>query len=237
MNSRVLMVVMIATTQIAAAPASDPKALRILAECQAATGGPALDRPDAFRETGTMTRDGKAGSYETFGDLRSLRSSSSQTFDGKTRRAGFDGQASWRVGADGAVNVAADDQTLRGERLGTYLTLSGYLYPKRFPATFRYIGRRVASGRAYDVVSATPEQADSVQLWIDAKTHRLAHLEASSDGQSIVGDVSDYRLVAGTWVGFALRIVQGGHEVRLRLSSFSYIPRKEALFRGPATDR
>jgi hypothetical protein len=111
------------------------------------------------------------------------------------------------------------------------------LYPNRFPATFRYIGRRVACGRTYDVVSATPEQADSVQLWIDEKTHRVAHLEANSDGQSIVGDVADYRLVAGTWVGFDLRVVQGGHEVRLRLSGFTYIPREEALFRRPATDR
>lgn len=235
MNSRVLMVVAVAASQIAAAPASDPKALRIVAECKAAMGGPALDRPDAFRETGTMIRDGKTGAYETFGDLRSLRSSSSQTFDGKTRRAGFDGQASWQVGPDGAVKDATDEPTLRGERLGTYLTLSGYLYPMRFPATFRYIGRRDASGRVYDVVSATPEKADSVQLWIDAKTHRVAHLEATSDGQSIVGDVTEYRQVAGTWVGFALRVVQGGHEVRLRLSGFSYIPRDEALFRGPAT--
>jgi hypothetical protein len=40
-----------------------------MAECKAAMGGPALDRPDAFRETGTMIRDSKAGTYETFGDL------------------------------------------------------------------------------------------------------------------------------------------------------------------------
>ena len=237
MNIRVLMIVAVASAQIGAAPASDPKALRIMAACKAATGGPALDRPDAFRETGTMIRDGKAGTYETFGDLGSLRSSSAQTFDGKTRRAGFDGRASWQVGPDGVANVATDEPTLRGERLGTYLTLSGYLYPRRFPATFHYIGRRATAGRVYDVVSVTPEKADSVQLWIDARTHRVAHLEADAGGRSIVGDVTDYRLVSGTWVGFALRIVQGGHEVRLRLSSFAYVHRDETLFRAPATDR
>lgn len=237
MNSRALMIVAVAAAQIGAAPPSDPTALRIMAECKAATGGPALDRPEAFHETGTIIRDGKVGTYETFGDLRSLRSSSSQTFDGKTRRAGFDGQVSWQVGPDGAAKVSTDDPTLRGERFGTYLTLSGYLYPKRFPATFRYVGRRTASGRVYDVVSVTPEKADSVQLWVDARTHRVAHLEANSGGQSIVGDVTDYRRVAGTWVGYALRVVQGGHEVRLRLSSFKYVPRDEALFHRPATGR
>ena len=237
MNNRVLMMVAVAAAQIAAAPASDPKALRIMAECKAATGGPALDRPEAFHETGTITRDGKIGTYETFGDLGSLRSSSSQTFDGKTRRAGFDGRASWQVGPDGAVRVATDEPTLRSERLGTYLTLSGYLYPKRFPATFRYVGRRTASGRAYDIVSATPENADSVALWIDAKTHRVGHMEARTGGESVVGDVTDYRRVAGSWVGYALRVVQGGHEVRLRLAGFKYVPRDETLLRRPAADR
>jgi len=213
---------------------AEAKATRLMADCKRAMGGPAVDAPEAFHERGVMTRDGRSGAYETYGDLRGLRSAGSQTFGGETRWAGFDGGAYWRAGPDGAVAKATDEQTLRGERLGTYLTLSGYLYPDRFPATFRYEGRRRTHGAEFDLVRVTPKDADSVQLWLDARSHRLAHLEASAGREKVGADVSDYRRVAGTWVGYALDVTDNGHKVSLRLTDFDYVPLNKAQLSPPA---
>jgi hypothetical protein len=216
-----------------ASAASDARALELIAAAKQATGGANLDRPQMFHERGVMTRDGKQGAYETYGDLWTLRSHGTQTFDGKTSGGGFDGQVSWHSGPGGTVQTATDAPTLRGERLGTYLTLSGFFYPDRFPAELHDLGRQQRAGRSYDVVSVTPKDADSADLWFDAATHRLGHIEATAGGSSVAGDVGDYRLVDGTWVGFSLDMVDGGHSVRLRLESFVYEPKDEAKLAMP----
>lgn len=218
---------------VSAVNGAEAKALELMAACKRATGGSALDKPDAFHEHGVMIRDGQSGSYDTFGDMRSLRSAGSQTFSGKTRWGGFDGESSWHAGPDGKVAKSADPQVLKGERMGTYLTLSGYLYPERFAANFRYQGRRQLHGHAYDVVLVTPKDADSAELWLDVRTHRLAHLEASAGGEKVVGDITDYRNVAGTWVGFALDMTDNGRKLSLRLASLDYIPLDEAHLSPP----
>jgi hypothetical protein len=216
-----------------AAGGSDPRALELMAQLKAATGGPALDRPQAFHERGVMTRDGHEGTYETFGDLVGFRTSSANTFAGRVRRGGFDGRASWSVGPDGTVKVATDEPTLKGERLGTYLTLSGYLYPDRFPASFRYLGHRDADGRGFEVVAATPEGGQTAELWLDGQTHRLARVKIADGEGAMDGEVGDWRQVDGTWVGYSLTIRQGGHEMRLQLTEFGYVPREETLFEAP----
>ena len=216
-----------------ASAASDPMALDVIAAAKEATGGPALDKPQMFHERGVMTRDGKAGTYETYGDLTTLRSRGTRSFDGQTVGGGFDGQVAWRLMPDGSVQTVTDAATLRGERLGTWLTVSGYLYPNRFPAEFRYLGRRTHDGHSYEVVAATPKDADSADLWFDAETHRLGHIEATAAGSTVVGDVGDYRLVDGTWVGFALNMVDSGHQIRLKLESFVYEPKDETRLAMP----
>ena len=216
-----------------AAAASDPIALDVIAAARAATGGAALDKPQMFRERGVITRDGKTGTYETYGDLTALRSQGTRTFDGQTVGGGFDGQVAWRLMPDGSVQTVTDAAALRGERLGTWLTLSGYLYPDRFPAEFRYLGRRTHEGHSYEVVAATPADADSVDLWFDAETHRLGHIEATAGGSTVVGDVGDYRLVDGIWIGFSLNMIDDGHAVRLKLESFAYAPRDESQLAMP----
>jgi hypothetical protein len=222
-------------TAAAAAVPSDPEALRLMQLCRVASGGNALDLPEAFRETGTIAQDnGPPGPYETFGDLHALRSASRRTVDGKVRSAGFDGSLPWYADGDGGTATATAPPILRGERLGTWLTLSGYLHPDRFPASFRYLGRRQLRGRSYDIVLATPTDADSAQLWLDRATHRLAHIDSSTEGDRIVGDASDYRLVSGTWVAFALDINQAGHLTHLRIGTFTYIPLSQAHLTPPA---
>src|SRR5262245_15842444 len=71
---------------------------RLMAELRDASGGAALDAQAAFHETGTVVVGGQTTTYETWGDLRSLRWSGSHTIGGQTTTSGFDGQAVWRIG-------------------------------------------------------------------------------------------------------------------------------------------
>ena len=168
--SAIVLAIAAATADAQARP---DKAMMLIQELKAASGGAALDRPDGFHESGTVTRDGKAGVYEYWGDLRMLRSTGSHTIAGKTSIGGFDGKQAWSVDPNGKVLIDATPKGVRGARLGTYISIGGFYYPDRFPASFAYKGRHRHGGAVYDVVSVTPKDADSAELWLDAKTHRL----------------------------------------------------------------
>ncbi len=217
----------------AAPAASDPVALKLIAACKAASGGAALDRPAAFHETGTILRDGHAGTYEMYADLHALRTAGIHTLDGKVGGGGFDGRAAWHIGPDGKVAVSSDPGELADERMGAYITLGGYFYPDRFPATFRYLGRKAAGGRRFDVVEVTPDQASSADLWLDLRTHRVARLSAGSDGDKLDAEVLAYRVVAGTWIGFKNRQAEGQHRMVQTLATYDYEPLDPARFNPP----
>lgn len=213
--------------------ASDPVALRLIAQCKAASGGAALDRPAAFHETGTIIRDGHAGTYEMYADLHALRTAGIHTLDGAVAGGGFDGTAAWHIGPDGKVIVSHDPAELADERSGAYITIGGYFYPDRFPATFRYLGRKAAGGKRFDVVEVTPAQASPVSLWLDLRTHRLARLSMGSGGDKLDGEVLAYRVVAGTWIGFKNRQAEGDHRMIQTLATYDYVPLDPARFNPP----
>ncbi|HEX3916710.1 MAG TPA: hypothetical protein VHW60_05180 [Caulobacteraceae bacterium] len=215
------------------AEASDAQALRLMHECKAATGGAALDQPEAFRETGTITQDGQSSTYVTYVDLHALRSETERMVGSRPLRGGFDRTSSWRVSAAGQVQRQTGAAAVRGDLLGAWLTVSGYLYLERFPTTYRYLGRRSAAAGLYDLVEASPANADSIQLWLDARTHRLAHVDAISEGEHLTGDLGDYREIAGTWVAYSLDITQADQKISLRLASLTYIPLADAPIAPP----
>lgn len=212
---------------------SSDKAANLVRELKEASGGAALDRPDGFHETGTLVRDGRAGVYEYWGDLRTLRSLGSHTIAGQTSIGGFDGQQAWSVDPNGKVLIDASPKGLRAARLGTYVSIGGYFYPDRFPAAFAYLGRRRHDRTAYDVIAVTPKDGDTADLWLDAKSHRLMRISVLADGVESSGDILRYQVVDGTWIGFALRQNEGQHQMTQQLTAYVYGPVDAARFSPP----
>jgi hypothetical protein len=208
-------------------------ALKLMAECKAASGGAALDRPVAFHETGTIVRDGKAGTYEMYADLHTLRTAGIHTLDGKVGGGGYDGTSTWNIGPDGKVIVSTDPTNLAEERSGAYITIGGYFYPDRFPATFHYAGRRKAGGQSYDVVEVTPDLASPVSLWLDVRTHRVERLSITTDTQ-FAGEVLRYRVVDGTWIAFKNRQNEGDHTMVQTLATYDYVALDPSRFTPPS---
>jgi hypothetical protein len=215
----------------AQAPAD--RASRLIQQLKDASGGPALDKPDGFHESGTLVRDGKPGTYEYWGDLHALRSAGSHTVAGIAGMGGFDGQAAWTVDMSGKVFVDASPKAVRAARLGAYVSIGGYFHPDRFPARFAYLGRRRHAGAAYDVVAVTPKDADTAALWLDAKTHRLMRISATADGVESDGDILRYQVVDGAWIGFSLSQTEGPHQMTQQLEHYVYGPVDAARFSPP----
>ncbi len=216
----------------AAPEASDSVALKFMAKCKAASGGASLDRPAAFHETGTIVRDGKSGTYEMYGDLHAIRTAGIHTIDGKIGGGGYDGTRAWHFGPDGNVVIITDPAQLAQEMTGAYFTISGYFYPDRFPATFKYLGRKRAGGRDYDVVAVTPQGGIANDLWLDTHNHRL--MRFTVEGADGTGDILRYRVVDGTWIGFANRQSEGPHKMVQTLATYDYVPLDPERFTPPS---
>jgi hypothetical protein len=213
---------------------SDAVGLKLMAQCRAAGGGAALDRPAAFHETGTVIRDGHAGTYEMYGDLHALRTVGIHTLDGKVGGGGFDGKTAWSLGPDGKATTTSDPAALADARSGAYFTVGGYNWPDRFPARFNYLGVRRVQSKAYDVVKVTPEGATPAALWLDRRTHRLERFSIENKGVVVAsGDILEYRQVDGTWIGFKNHQVEGEHHMTQTLATYDYVPLDPARFSPP----
>lgn len=198
-----------------------------------ASGGNALDTPVGFHETGTALRDGMPATYETWGDLRSLKSMSRQTVGGLTMSSGFDGQTAWSVAPDGKVQADTSANGVSEARLGTYLTIAAYLYPDRFPARFTYAGLKEAEGETYDIVTVTPEGSPPIDLWLDRSTHLLERLSGMDSGLPFSGKVISYRTVDGAAIAFELHQQMGEHRLELKLSTYAFEPVPPERFAPP----
>jgi hypothetical protein len=208
----------------ASSDTSDPKARALMAEFRAASGGPALDKHAAFHETGTIIRDGKAGTYEMYGDLHALRTAGIHTLEGKVGGGGFDGTTVWHLGPDGKVTKSTDAKEIANARSDAYFTISAYNWPDRFPAKFRYVGSLSYQSKPYDVVEVTPEGATPAELWLDKKTHRLSRFTVTDGHDSASGEIWDNRRVDGTLIGFKNVQIEGTHKATQTLATFDYVP-------------
>jgi len=224
--------VTVACLASAQAAPSDPAALKLMAKCKAASGGTALDRPVAFHETGTIVRDGKSGTYEMYADLHAIRTAGIHTIDGKIGGGGYDGTSAWHFGPDGKVVVITDPAQLAQEMTGAYFTIGGYFYPDRFPSTFKYLGRKKAGQRVYDVVAVTPQGGVANDLWLDTHNHRV--MRFTVEGADGTGVILRYRVVDGTWIGFQNQQSEGPHKMDQTLATYDYVPLDPERFSPPS---
>jgi hypothetical protein len=199
---------------------ADPRGEELVALMKANSGGAILDTLDGFHESGEITRDGIAGTFEMWADVRTGRTHGTSTIAGRTLSGGYDGKASWGVDAQGMVHTDTSPEALEQARMGAYLTVGGYYWPDRFPASFTYKGRRKApNGFTYDVVTVVVKDALTADMWLDVPTHHLRRVTANSNGVDLQGEVREYRMFDGAWVGVKLDQIEGEHHMT-RLTTF-----------------
>jgi hypothetical protein len=226
--------ILILTAGCATAPKPERQGVHLMAQMKAASGGARLDAVTTFHENGTRVRDGSVnGTYEAWGDFTKMRFTNVETFAGVTSTGGFDGQANWSLGPDGKARIDTRPERLPGARLGAYLTIQGYFWPDRFPATFTYQGRREVDGKSYDVVTVTPDQSLPVDLWLDPVTHRLQRLSGGNGKTSFTGVINSYQMIDGIWVMSTGVQTQGTHTETQNVGTYRFEPVPEARFAPP----
>jgi hypothetical protein len=178
---------------------SDHKGAEIIAAAKSATGGSAWDAIHIWHETGhALLSSGEASRYEHWADLPSLKTRNASVQGSELHYSIFDGEAAYEsTSGNFEPRSALDVKTMRG---GAYIACFGFFFPNRFPASFRFDGTRTDHGVPYDVVTVAPRGLDSIDVWVDQKSHRLFRVVYA--GGQFHTDLSDYRTVGAITVPF-----------------------------------
>jgi hypothetical protein len=183
-----------------ASPAeSDHKGAEIIAAAKTALGGSAWDAIHIWHETGhALLPSGEAGRYEHWAELPSLKTRNASAQGTELHYSIFDGEAAYQsTNRDFEPRSALDVKVMRG---GAYIACFGFFFPNRFPASFRFDGARIDRGVPYDVVTVSPTGLDSIDVWVDQKSHRIFRVVYA--GGQFHADLSDYRTVGAVTVPF-----------------------------------
>jgi hypothetical protein len=187
-------------------------AVRVLTRAFAATGGSGWYMLRGWRETGRQ--DGV--SYESWIDpLRYGLRTETREAEG-LRIDGFNGQAAWQVGPDGAITAVNDHATLAKARTEAFFAANCYFFRGRFDARGDYVGVRSAGGRSFEVVRVQPWGGDRRELWFDQRTGLLGRIVDRTGKRAAVVQVSDYRKVGPVLIPFRFAGDAAGPLIRQR---------------------
>lgn len=188
--------------------AAQAKADVLLAQAREVSGGKAWDALQRL----AMTADAQSSamgsfSYNTKVLLGAAPAEVASITVGKYQFAwGWDGQQGWNQDPAGAVEMLQKPNDIAERRSVVFGDSYGYLMASRVKFARQYLGQRTIAGDStlYDVVSVTPEGGTTIELLLNAQTHRV-------EGQvGTVGDpvqrqrFSEFRTVDGLQLPFVI---------------------------------
>lgn len=211
-----------------------PKAEAIVAAAKRATGGAAWDRPQGCVERGTHA-DG-AVTYLTRFSLRDYGMRTDGERGGTTRSMGFDGKVRWQAIGPGTVEIGADAASVQEAIVTNYLSVNGFFFPDRFPASFDSVRSATEGARRFDVVAITPRGGRPLEIWFDGYTHLIRRVVDTLGSPAIRVEAGDYRRGAGgLMVAYRLEVFgpDGAVMDRGAVASFRCGPIDRAVFAPP----
>lgn len=190
---RTMMALMLCSTVagISEARTATPNAERIVAASKRATGGVAWDKPQGCIERGTHASG--AITYLTRFSLREYGMRTDGDRGGKVRSMGFDGKARWQTAGPGKAAIGSDPASLQEAIVTNYLSINGFFFPDRFPATFKFARTAEEGRRRFDIVEITPKGGRPLEVWFDSRTHLIQRVVDTQGTPAIRVEASDYR--------------------------------------------
>ncbi len=145
------------------------KAQTVIEAAKRATGGKNWDTAAGCHEEGS-----RAGgiTYTIRFSLEKYGMRLDSQRGGNVRSMGYDGKVMWQSMGDKA-DIRADPESLKEAKLTNYLSINGFFFPNRFPATFKYLREEAAAGRKFDVLEITAEGTRPLEIWFDRRTHLI----------------------------------------------------------------
>jgi hypothetical protein len=211
-----------------ASPAS--KAQAVINASKMATGGAAWDKLQAADEVGT--RGDGTQPYRTWLNFLAYGMRNESHRGDAVMTQGFNGSSVWRRGPDGKVAMMSDGKARVEAILTAYISNNGYYFPRRFPATFRYVRRADESGRASDVIEITPSKSRPFEIWFDQNNRQVWRIIDRGNGPPITVEASDYRSTGGVLVPYMLTVTGPDGTIidRATVKSVTFGPVDTSLF-------
>ena len=185
-----------------------PTAEAVLAAAKRASGGNAWDKLPGLQLKG----EGGGARFTMWFDLHDYGQRMELEKDGKPMEQGYNGQSSWTTVA-GKTTLEKDPRNLALARNGAYFGSTGYFFPTRFKAAFKYLRLEHEGAASFDVIEVTPEGGIPVELWFDRKTRLLDRYMDRAGPQVIKIAQLDYRWAAGVRIPFRARITDPSGKV------------------------
>lgn len=184
---------------LAAAPihaqAQDPAT--VLARAKASSGGPRWEAVRSLQIEGEQSVGGLAGAWRLTQDLDTGRHVESSSLGAFKLAHGYDGQRAWRRDHGGEIGLLDGVVPRRNVRTRAWLAARAYWFAERLPASYAPARSQTLKGRRYDIVAATPEGGDPLELWFDARSGLLTRIVTRVALGSAVSVLDDYRDVGG----------------------------------------
>lgn len=222
---------LIALAALAAVSASPvprpPEAGTVLAAAKAAAGGAAFDALEGSHETGTHS----GAPYQTWLDFRHYGMRSESGSGEAVRARGFNGRVAWQG------TQASSDPAVLAEAITTaFSSNNGFFFPDRFPMTARYLRADAIGAHAFDVVEVAPEGGRAFELWFDRETHLMGRIADTHGTPAVTVDISDYRKVGATLIGFhgVIKLADGTRVDELKVETVEFGPVDRSRFDPPA---
>jgi hypothetical protein len=207
----------------------------ILALARQASGADALGRIAVLRGAGREASGGLEGRWSSAEDLRGGRFAYASDFGVFRTRDVFDGSVRWRQDRSGGVHPLDAPFSRRNARTDAWLARRGYLLPLAGGAALSLPEDRTAGGRHFVAITATPPQAEPIELWFDPNTHLLARTLRRMPIEVEVARYEDYRAFKRARLPF--RIVtaneDGSNEDKVEVQSYDARPAGDQSFRAP----
>ena len=145
----------------------------------------------------------------------------------------YDGQTRWRVEPSGGSHPLDSDFARATARTEAWLARFGWLQPDN-GAAYSASTRQIDGGKAYLVRTATPQGGRPVTLWLDPISGDVAKTERRGWIATRTTRYSDYRLVAGQRLPFAIAIDDNGDEQKISIARYEFDKNPSpASFRPP----
>lgn len=177
------------------AQAQDPAT--VLARAKSSSGGPRWEAVRSLQIEGEKSVGGLAGAWRLTQDLDTGRHVESSHLGAFELAHGYDGQRAWRRDHGGEIGLLDGIVPRRNARTQAWLAARAYWYAGRLPASYAPARSQTLEGRRYDIVAATPEGGDPLELWFDARSGLLTRIVMPVALGSTVSVLGDYRDVGG----------------------------------------
>ncbi len=185
----------------------DGDGIAALSAVKQAMGGSRWDATRTLHAEGHIQIGELQGTYETWMDLRTLRSYVDMRFShpalGALRStAGWNGSLSWSADQTGDVCIAASRSALRDAAQNAYVEAFAYLLKNRPPVSVIRERDRSLDRQRFQVLRITPPESSPFELWAARDTGRITRIVPLAGVDRDVMTYRDFRMTDGLLLPF-----------------------------------